>query len=84
MDDATLTAQAVHYLNVLHTQFMDLLTETLDAAEDGIQPLEGVKLGVHYAQAGVAILGALRDLPPEVRAQLRAIAPKTRFVYEAP
>jgi hypothetical protein len=82
MDASAVTAAAVHSLNVLHVQFMDLLTQTLDAAEGGISLREGVQLGVRYTQAGVAILGALQDLAPEVRVRLRVIAPRTRFVVE--
>lgn len=80
MDQSNATAKALASLNALHAQFMTLLTDTLDAAEDGVSPLEGVALSVSYVQAGVTILHALKTLAPEVRAQLRVIAPKTRFV----
>jgi hypothetical protein len=76
------TTQALASLNALHSKFMELLENTLDAAEDGVSPLEGVALSVSYVQAGVTILHALKTLSPEVRAQLRVIAPKTRFVAE--
>ena len=82
MDPSAATAEALKSLNVLHAKFMELLEDTLDAAEDGVSPLEGIALSVQYVQAGTAILRALKTLSPEVRAQLRAIAPQTHFVIE--
>lgn len=82
MEPTAVREEALRSLNALHTQFMTLLEETLDAAEDGVSLLEGVALSVHYAQASMAILQNLKTLSPEVRAQLRQIAPHTRFVCE--
>jgi hypothetical protein len=67
---------------MLHAHVMLLLEETLDAAEDGIALVEGAKLGVHYVQASVAILGMLKRLDPAVRGRLRAMLPSTRFVCD--
>jgi hypothetical protein len=82
MDTDTATTAALKSLNALHSTFMELLEETLDAAEDGVSPFEGVALSVHYVQASIAVLRALKLLPPEVRARLRTMAPQTRFVYD--
>jgi hypothetical protein len=81
MDDSAATVEALHILNTLHTQFMELLTETLDASEDGIQAVEGITVGLHFVQSSVTIMRALKRCTPDVRARLRAIAPQTRFVY---
>lgn len=78
----THTTEALRQLNMLHAHVMLLLEETLDAAEDGIALVEGAKLGVHYVQASVAILGMLKRLDPAVRGQLRTMLPSTRFVCD--
>ncbi len=82
MDHDTLTTDALRHLNALHTQCMALLAETMDAAEDGVSPLEGIRLGAHYVQASMAILSALKQMPVAVRGRIREIVPQTHFVYE--
>jgi hypothetical protein len=82
MDASTQHTEALRQLNMLHAHVMLLLEETLDAAEDGIALVEGAKLGVHYVQASVAILGMLKRLDPAVRGRLRAMLPSTRFVCD--
>lgn len=84
MEQSADRVKALESLNALHAHLMDLLVEALDTAVDGISPLEGLRLGIHFAQASATMLAAIKAVSPEVRAQLRLIAPHTRFIYEEP